>query len=365
MARGRTRVCFFVGTHGDWGGASRIIFNLVRFMDRGRFDPLMMLSAEGAACGQLDAMGVPYAIWPHRRDANALSFARRLVRSLAFYRRHRIDLVSLAYGCIGWRPAELLAAKLMGIPVVQHCQRVVPQPSPFTKHSTLVLTCSDYIRRESGFDPERTRTLYDLVDIERFGNGTDIREALGIGRDRTVVAYLGRKRRAKGPDLFVNMARRLSDPGLAFLMATQRVGNRTPDAYGDEEFTRLIDSDPRITHVDFREDVQNLYATADVVVMPSREPEPSPAVVLECAASGTPIVATDTGATSELVLPEQTGLLVPVGDVAALVRGVSHLLEDPGRRAVLGSRAREWAKEKFFHAPRAQVEQSYAGLVRA
>ena len=37
-------ICYFVGTHGDWGGASRILFNLVRRIDRQRFKPIVMLS---------------------------------------------------------------------------------------------------------------------------------------------------------------------------------------------------------------------------------------------------------------------------------------------------------------------------------
>ena len=322
----------------------------------------MMLSAKGPACEEMEAQKIDYVIWP-LTEVGPMSFVLRFIKSLNFFSKRRVDLISLTYGCLGWRPAELLAARLARIPVVQHCQRVVRNPSPFARHSDLILASSDYVRLKSAFAPNRVCTLYDLVDIERFGNGTDLRAELGISKDRFVITYLGRQRKAKGIDIFVEMIQRISNPELTFVIATQRAGNRTSDAYSDEDFRRIVESDSRIIHIDFREDVENLYATSDVVVMPSLEPEPSPAVVLETAASGKPIVATDTGSTRELVIPGETGLLVAPNDADELMYGVTRLIKDTELRSRLGRNAKARAATTFFQASLSQMHNFYAKLL--
>ena len=57
-------------------------------------------------------------------------------------------------------------------------------------------------------------------------------------------------------------------------------------------------------------------------------------VLSEAGAAGLPLVTTDVGAISELVRPEQTGLLVPPGDDVALTAALDRLASDPALRRV-------------------------------
>jgi glycosyltransferase involved in cell wall biosynthesis len=54
-------------------------------------------------------------------------------------------------------------------------------------------------------------------------------------------------------------------------------------------------------------------------------------------AAGLPVVATDVGGNREVVLPEETGLLVPAGDAAALAEAMVAILTDPPRARRLGA----------------------------
>ena len=69
--------------------------------------------------------------------------------------------------------------------------------------------------------------------------------------------------------------------------------------------------------------------------------------ILEAMAAGVPVVATDIPGTRELVLPEVTGYLVPVGDRAALAKYAERLLNDPALAARLGEAARERVQSEF------------------
>lgn len=82
-----------------------------------------------------------------------------------------------------------------------------------------------------------------------------------------------------------------------------------------------------------------LYGAVDVYAQPSLQ-EGLPLTLLEAAASGAAIVATAVGDVPGVVLPGETGLLVPPGDADALAASVRILLADPGMAGRLGSAAR-------------------------
>src|SRR5262249_28791550 len=111
------------------------------------------------------------------------------------------------------------------------------------------------------------------------------------------------------------------------------------------------------------EQLRNLYAGSDVLVVPSLPTrdflEPWGLVVNEAFHQGIPVIATDAvgAAAGGLVQHERTGLIVPAGDVAAL-RGAVARLRDDTLRETLGANAKQ--------AVAAYTQESWAdGMVRA
>jgi L-malate glycosyltransferase len=357
-------ICYFVGTHGDWGGASRILFNLVRHIEREKFQPIVMLSREGPICQELARLNVEFHVWPRHDFGNPLRFAQDVLASIRFFKRRKVDLIHLNHGCIGWRPAELVAAKVLGIPILQHAQQPVTKPSPDLRAASLVLTCSDFLQTVCNTGAIPKRTVYDAVDIAKFEQGRSIRGEIGLDEGHVVFSFIGRTRRKKGLQLFVDLARRLTDASARFLITGQRIGVRTEDSYSVDEITAMIAGDPRILYLGFRPDIENVYAASDVVVMPSQADEPCPAVLIESAACGKPVIATRTGSTPEFVKDGETGYLVDRQDLGALVDRARKLLESASQRQAMGPAARQAAHERFVAAPVEQVQEIYAEMLR-
>lgn len=112
-----------------------------------------------------------------------------------------------------------------------------------------------------------------------------------------------------------------------------------------------------------RDDVGDLLGAADIAVLSSAW-EAVPLALHEAAQFGLPLVGTDTGGIGEIVVPDVTGLLVPVGDVPALSDALLRLALDPDLRQRLGAAARH--REKTVFAPERMMSallDVYAGVL--
>lgn len=87
------------------------------------------------------------------------------------------------------------------------------------------------------------------------------------------------------------------------------------------------------------DDVRMVWRTTHVAILPSLR-EGFPKSLLEAAACGRPIVATDVPGCREIVVPEENGVLVPPGDAAALAAVLGRLAADPALWGRWGARSR-------------------------
>jgi glycosyltransferase involved in cell wall biosynthesis len=105
--------------------------------------------------------------------------------------------------------------------------------------------------------------------------------------------------------------------------------------------------------------VPALLATSDVYVFPSRT-EAFPNGLIEGMAAGLPVIASATGGMLELVEHERNGLLVPVGDDAAIARDILDLIADDAKAATLARSARQTIESRYsFERMVGAFEQLY------
>jgi glycosyltransferase involved in cell wall biosynthesis len=104
--------------------------------------------------------------------------------------------------------------------------------------------------------------------------------------------------------------------------------------------------DERVRFLGFRSDVPRLLATVDCVCLPSLW-ELLPYAALEAAAQALPIVATAVGGVPHLLKDQETALLVPPANAAALAAGIRTLAEDPEGARRLGQAAYEMVRASF------------------
>ena len=197
---------------------------------------------------------------------------------------------------------------------------------------------------------ERGLLRHTLVALIR-GSGVDVnRFAPTPEPDSPPVAVLAaRMLRDKGVDEFVDAARLLKARGVAVRM--QLAGPTDPDnpAAIDEKVLRGWQTEGVVEWLGPVADMPALWATSHIAVLPSYR-EGLPKALLEAAASGRPMVATDVPGCREIVRADETGLLIPPRDAAALADAIARLAGDAALRRRLGARARLVAETEFAEA---------------
>jgi glycosyltransferase involved in cell wall biosynthesis len=169
------------------------------------------------------------------------------------------------------------------------------------------------------------------------------------GRTRLVVGMLGTVARHKGSDVFVAVARRLSDLDIEFRVAGAPIAG--PDRAWAEALLSSAAADG-VAHRPWVDPYEEL-ADWDVLLAPSRS-EPFGLAVQEAMAMGVPVVASRVGGIPEQI-DEESGILVDPDDVGGFADAVRRLAADPGLRASLAEAARR-RRERLFTLER-QAEQ--------
>lgn len=388
------------------GGGEIALLHLVQYLDRARFEPVVVLTAEGPLREKLRAAGVEThlialstSVLDTRKDSLGLGTLLRLsdigrtlrcVTALArLIRAQNITLVhtnSLKSDIFGGA-----AARLARVPLVWHVRdridadylppavvwafrrlcRWVPQFVIANSQSTMETLALP--RQKTG--RQRVAAVYSGIDIAARTRVVHDGTERGPAPDRAAsapgaarIGLIGRISPWKGQHVFLRAAALVREkfPETCF----QIIGAALFDeqAYEREirSLTRDLGLEDSVEFLGFREDVPELVASLDVIVHASTSAEPFGQVIVEGMVAGKPVIATDGGGPREIVIPGETGLLIPMGDAEAMAEAITFLLEHPETAGEMGRRGQERAVE-FFSIERTarKVEAVYDDLLKS
>lgn len=206
---------------------------------------------------------------------------------------------------------------------------------------TLVQNPDDRTTLETiGIDSRR------LVRIPGSGVDTDALPPLPEPDGPITVGFAGRLLTAKGIRALVGAHRILRVRGMDIrLRIAGDPDPANPDSVTLEEAQRW-NNEPGITWLGHVNDITSLWRASHIAALPSHR-EGLPKSLLEAAACGRPLVATDAPGCREIAIHEQTGLLVPVEDPEALANAISELAASLDLRLRYGAAARQLVVEKM------------------
>jgi glycosyltransferase involved in cell wall biosynthesis len=180
------------------------------------------------------------------------------------------------------------------------------------------------------------------------GSGVDVQRLQPTPEPEgpVTVAFVGRLLDDKGVRTLIEAHRLLREKGLAVALLLAGTPDPANPASISEEEVKQWSSEPGVSCLGHVADIASVWARAHIAVLPSRR-EGLPKSLLEAAACGRPMVATDVPGCREVVVPNRTGILVPVDDPQALAAAIAKLFRSPDLRARWGAEARRLAVEQF------------------
>lgn len=209
---------------------------------------------------------------------------------------------------------------------------------------------------------DKFTTIYSGMDVDPFLNPprgrVEVRQQLGLKPEHVAVAKVARLFHLKGHKFLIEAARRIIDrsPNVRFVL----IGDGVLRAEFDQRISELGLSDHFIlTGLVPPERIPELISAADIVAHTS-EWEGLARVLPQGLIAGKPVVSYDVDGAREVVIPEETGYLLPVEEIAGLADAICELAESAALRERLGMNGRERFTETFRHQTMtAQIREVY------
>lgn len=352
------------------GAQENTLYTVEGLMRSGRHDVMLVtgpaIGPEGELLERAKRSGVNTVVLRHLRraihpwhDPLALGALCRLIK------RHRPDVVHTHSSKAGI--LARLAARLCRVPIVVHTVHGLPF-HPFqndlvnwtyillerwcARYTDRIITVADAMTTQALAvrigRPEQYRTIYSGLEVDTFLTDYDrraVRERYELAADDLVVGKVARLSDLKGHvflfDAFERVAE--SEPRARLLL----VG----DGWRREEYERRLARSGLADRVVFAglippQDVPAAIHAMDVLVHTSLR-EGLARVLPQALISGVPVVSYDVDGAREVVVPDETGVLLPPKEVDGLVEAILRLLGDPKLRQRLGQTGRERLRQQF------------------
>ena len=251
-------------------------------------------------------------------------------------------------------------AHVVGWTNVRSCHVTMPahlsarRKFPFRTGCARVIAAAEFIKKHlvvvAGIPESRVDVVGEGVDLNEFHPGVDgrgFREEFGIAEGVPVFGLVSMIRGEKGYNHFVNAAAKVLEkvPDARFVIAGDGEPARVEKLRA--KIRKMFPAQPApVLLAGYRDDVPNVMAAIDVLVLPSKQ-EAQSLVIPQAFATGKPVVASNVGGIPENVRDGVNGFLINPGDENGLAAAMEQLAASPDLRRRFGAAALELARREL------------------
>jgi glycosyltransferase involved in cell wall biosynthesis len=350
-------------------GGERSMLATLDGVDRAGFRVTAVAPPDGPLAGALRFKGIDLVpLGDLDSQSNRPSQAERREELAAIVAHLHPDLVHANSVSMGRLSGPVVAAA--GARSIAHLRDIIKlsgQATADLNRHTRILAVSEATRAAHvacGLDPAKAFALHNGVDLEQFhprpATGWLHRE-LGLPHQARLVATIGQIGLRKAQDVLAQAAALVAaeQPDVHWLILGERSSEKAEslrfEANLKEAATGVLAG--RFHLLGRRNDVDRVLDEITLLVHPARQ-EPLGRILLEAAAAGLAVIATDVGGTREIFPAESDAAwLIAPNDPKALAEATGELLRDEPRRCQMAAAARRRAEEAF------SIDRAVAGLV--
>lgn len=356
----------FISHSSKIGGAEKSLFNLLKFLPKDKLECHCLFPNTGPLEKKVNSLGIKTYIsnlrWWINRNKNPIikildfcqGLKERTEKIVEIIRMNNIDLVITNTIVVG---DGAIAAKMIGVPHIWYVRELLSSDTRLRSALNLrhlysiILSLSDYIIAVSKAVKEEIENFVGSSSkIKVIYNQTSTKElsldCMNNSKKGKVVFAAGNICRRKGFMILLKAAKYVHNliPEVKFIIAGS-VGEK--DYYKSLQIERKrLCLQKNFIFCGFQQDLHHFYQNSSIVVLPSLS-DAFPRVILEAASFGRPVVATNCGGSSELIVDGKTGFLVPVNDAKKMAEKIIYLLKNDEIAAQIGKAGYERVKENF------------------
>jgi glycosyltransferase involved in cell wall biosynthesis len=332
---------------------------------------------------------VPVITANFNSEISPLSDLKTAVKLAKYFSVNKFEIVhthSTKPGLIG-----RIAAKMAKVPIIVHTVHGFYFDETMTSFKKMIYiyleklgaSLCDIMLAQSRNDIKTAlqTKICDRDKIVYIGNGIDIKkfdserisklqkdrlkEQYKIGVNEKVVGYVGRITRDKGVYEFLKATEILGKSNSTSKSVIVGFDNVSDSVKTIGDQIKCADLNDRVILIPFRDDIPEILSIIDVLVMPSQRREGLPRILMECAAMGKPVVATDRPGNREAIEDGISGLLVPMKNPLYMAKTIQKLLDNPFLANKIGEEGKKMALKKYdernvFH----RINMEYQRLIK-
>ena len=363
------KTVLFVSHSSELNGAERMLLDVIRGLDRGKFRSLLTLPRTGLLQRMAEETGIATRVLPMKWSLTERSKTWKqpltrawnfpgVIRMARLIRNEAVDLVVSNTSAI-WTGA--FAARRAGVPHVWFVHEILDGKNPLLSHilgrKALVRRMDKLAVRIIANSRASARSFEGTGKAVVIGNGIDtrrrpapdlaaLRVSLGLGEGVEALGVIGKIYPGKGQKeavLALDLLKRCR-PDVRLLV----VGEVKDRGYAAEvgETVRRLGLEKNVIFSGFREDLSGILALLKVLILASTV-DSLGRVGLEAMAAGTPVVAVAAGGLPEVVIDGRTGVLVESADPARIAEGAARVLDDPELARAVTEGGRKFVEENF------------------
>ena len=344
---------------GKIGGGERHVLDLVNYLDKDRFEPVVLSFTDGEMIDSLKAMNVethvlktekPFdvRIWKsvarltHKLKVDLIHSHGTRACSNCYWTAKKLNISSL-YTIHGWsfHPNQSFFVQK----IREKCERFL------TKQTNLNILVSNGNLEEgvqklgiSNSIVIKNGVNLDVFNINQIVNDhSDFRSQIGVKEDELLVGLIARITIQKDPITFIKAAERVisENKKIKFLIVGDGEMKRK-----SIEYAKAKNIEDKCIFLDFRSDVPAILKAIDIYCLPSLW-EGLPIGIIEAMAMGKPIVATAITGTIELVHHRDNGILFPIKNHIRLAESIMELASNHTLRIEMGIKSRMKVEEDY------------------
>lgn len=359
----------FIHQSADLYGSDKTLLLLLSHIDRAKFNPVVIIPLDGPLKEELEKIDVEVHITPVLKlyrnivtPKNSLKFFTEYKRALRFldmlHKKHRFEII---YSNTLAVSLGMFYARKRKIKHIWHVHEIIVHPKivatlfpKLLKRYADVVVSNSETTQQNLIEREplikgKSIVIHNGIEPKNEITNTVSKADFGFHNDDLIITLIGRINRLKGHKLLLNsfIKNFSQQKNIKLLFVGSPVFGQENYLHEVEEIIKTNNLTETVKILPFTKNLDSIWQATDIAVMPSTEAESFGLVAVEAMLAKKPVIGSNHGGLTEIIVHNDTGLLVKPNCETELAAAIQQLIDSPEQRLEMGINGHQRAIESF------------------